>query len=46
MDLQGTKNPSLAGVLGHPRIFLDAQMVEAAGIEPASAGSLLLALHA
>ncbi len=31
---KSTKNPSLAGGLRHPRIFLDMLMVEAAGIEP------------
>lgn len=45
MDAAGTKNPRFTGVSGLPRSPLEDILVEPAGIEPASASPLLMALH-
>ena len=45
-DESGTKNPVLPGFSGLPWMLLFLNLVEAAGVEPASASTLPLALHA
>jgi hypothetical protein len=42
----GTKNPVKTGLFGSPWISLDFNLVEVAGVEPASVSSLPSALHA
>ena len=46
MDMAGTKNPVSTGFSALLWIRLDPDLVEAAGVEPASASTLPLALHA
>ena len=46
MGVRGNKNPVLTGLCGASWITLDFSLVEAAGVEPASASTLPLALHA
>ena len=46
MDEQDTKNPALTGFSGLSWMLLVLNLVEAAGVEPASASTLPLALHA
>ena len=46
MDVKGNKNPVITGLFGPSWTSLDFSLVEAAGVEPASASTLPLALHA
>ena len=46
MDVKGDKNPVKTGLYGRSWTMLDFSLVEAAGVEPASASTLPLALHA
>ena len=46
MDVKGNKNPVKTGLCGASWTMLDFSLVEAAGVEPASASTLPLALHA
>ena len=46
MDEKDTKNPELTGFFGLSWMLLVLNLVEAAGVEPASASTLPLALHA
>ena len=46
MDVTGNKNPVATGLSRPSWMSLDYDLVEAAGVEPASASTLPLALHA
>ena len=46
LDKPGIKNPRFTGVNVRSWILLYVYLVEAAGVEPASVGTRLLALHA
>ena len=46
MDVKDNKNPVDTGLYGTSWTSLDFSLVEAAGVEPASASTLPLALHA
>ena len=45
LDLKTLKSPGLRGFIGLPWMLLEDEMVEAAGVEPASASTLPSALH-
>ena len=46
MDMKSNENPVITGLCGASWTMLDFSLVEAAGVEPASASTLPLALHA